>query len=280
MADISAAFVTQYEAEVHMAYQQGASRLRNAVRVKSGVVGKSDKFTRIGKGSATQKTRHGAVVPMEVDHSQVEAFLADWYAPDYVDRLDEYKIKHDERRALTQSGAFAVGRKVDELIIAAALDGLPADQIIGSQTAALNLDRVLDAFAAFNSGDVPDDGRRFAVVGPYQWNQLLKIDQFAKSGYVGADAPVWLKGAEARRWLNILWMMHTGLPGATDKGGATQSLIFHQSALGLLEGGSGVTSEINYIAEKVAFLCNNMISAGAIRIDDAGVVRLDAKNTA
>ena len=280
MADVSASFVVQYEAEVHMAYQRGGSRLRNTVRVKTGVVGKSDKFTRIGKGAATQKTRHGAVTPMNVDHSQVEAFLADWYAPDYVDVLDEYKIKHDERRALTQSGAYAIGRKVDDILIAAAMTGLPAGQVLGGATPAiLNLDAVLDAFALLNNLDVPDDGRRFAIVGPYQWNHLLKIDQFAKSDYVGEDAPVWLKGTEAKRWLNIIWMMHTGLTGANNKTGNTNCLLYHQTAIGLAEGGPGVKSEINYVPEKVAFLCNNMISAGAVRIDDTGVVQLNAKNS-
>ena len=277
MADISAAFVTQYETEVHMAYQQGGSRLRNTARIRSGVVGASDKFTRIGKGEATGKARHGMVVPMDVDHSQVEAILEDWYAPDYVDKLDEYKIKHDERRALTLSGACAIGRKIDSIIITAALDSLPAGQIVGG-SAPLTLAGALEAFALFNTGDVPDDGRRYAVVGPFQWNQLLMIDQFAKSDYVGSEAPVWLKGTEAKRWLNIIWMMHTGLPDACDPVGTTHCLLYHQTALGLCEGGPGVKSEINYVPEKVSFLCNNMISAGAVRIDDLGVVRFDAAN--
>jgi hypothetical protein len=285
MADISAAFVTQYEAEVFMAYQQGGSKLRNTVRVRSGVVGSTDKFTKIGKGVANQKTRHGDVSAMDVDHSQIQVSLEDWYAPDYVDVLDEYKIKHDERRALTQSGAYAIGRKVDQLIIAGATASLPAARIVGTGAAGLDLALCLDAFALLNLGDVPDDGQRYAVVGPYQWNQLLQIDQFAKSDYVGADAPVWLKGTEAKRWLNIVWLMHTGLTvtnvaaaGSDPAYDYTSCLMFHKSALGLAEGGEGLKSEINYVPEKVAYLCNNMISAGAVRIDDAGVVQIKAKN--
>jgi len=278
--DVSAAFVTQYEAEVFMAYQQGASKLRNLVRTRPGVVGSSDKFTKIGKGEATQKTRHAAVVPMDVDHSQATATLEDWYAADYVDKLDEYKIKHDERRALTWSGAAAIGRKVDALIIGAAGAALPAGQVMGDGTGIMTLDLVMDAFALFNEGEVPDDGQRYAVVGPRQWNQLLLLDQFAKSDYVGTDAPVWLRGTEAKRWLNIIWLMHTGLPvtGAGTAAAYTGCYLFHKTALGLAEGGQGVVSEINYVPEKVAYLCNNMISAGAVRIDDLGVVRINALN--
>lgn len=278
MADVSAAFVNQYEAEVHVAYQQGGSRLRNTVRVKSGIVGASTSFTKIGKGKATQKTRNGSVVAMNVDHSQVKALLEDWYAPDYVDKLDEYKINHDERKVLTQSGGAAVGRKVDELIMNAAITGLPAGRIIGTGAALITLDDCLEAFALLNEGDVPDDGQRYSIVGPRQWNALLKIDQFAKSDYVGNEF-IWAKGIEAKRWLNTVWLMHTGLPttgtGATL---ATKCLMYHRTALGLAEGASGVTAEVNYVAEKVAHLCNNMISAGAVAIDTAGIVCLHCKN--
>jgi hypothetical protein len=279
MADVSAAFVTQYEAEVHLAYQQGASKLRNTVRVREGVVGKSDKFTKLGKGTANQKTRNGNVTPMDIDHSQVTATLDDWYAPDYVDKLDEYKIKHDERQALTQSGAYAIGRKVDELIIAAAIAGLPAGQVVGTNTL-LTLDLVLSAFAKLNVGDVPDNGERYAIVSPYQWNQLLLIDQFAKSEFFGGSdaAPPWLRGTEAKKWLGMVWMQHNGLPLSSDETPVRSCLLYHKTALGLAENARGIESEINYIPEKVAWLCNNMIGAGAVRIDNAGVVVLKVKD--
>ncbi|MDL2291294.1 phage capsid protein, partial [Desulfovibrio sp. OttesenSCG-928-F20] len=207
--------------------------------------------------------------------------LEDWYAPAYVDKLDELKIKHDERKAMAQTGAYAVGRKVDSLIIAAATAGTPARNVMGTGTALISLDNCLEAFALLNEGDVPDDGQRYAVVGPRQWNQLLKIDQFAKSDFVG-DALPWMQGREAKRWLNIIWMMHNGL---TRTGGsestpptATKCLLFHKTALGLAEGGSGIQSEINYVPQKVAYLCNNMISAGAVAIDPEGLVCLWAKD--
>lgn len=279
MADVSSTFITQYEGEVHVQYQEGGSRLRNTVRVKSGVVGSTTKFMKIGKGVATQKTRNGMVTPMNVDHSQVEAVLQDWYAPDYVDKLDEFKIQHDERRALAQAGGYAVGRKIDEIIIAAALKNLPAGHILGTGAALLTLDNCLEAFALLNEAAVPDDGNRFAIVGPQQWNALLKIEQFANADYVGDGDFAWLKGTESKRWLNTVWMMYTGLEktgsGAT---AATKCLMYHKSAVGLAENGNGVKSEINYVPEKAAYLCNNMIAAGAVAIDQDGIVCIHVKN--
>lgn len=274
MADVSAAFVTQYQAEVHVAYQQKGSKLRQSVRLKTGIVGGSTTFNKVGKGEANQKTRGGDVTPMNLDHAPVTCTLGDWYAPDYVDKLDEFKIQHDERKVLIDSGASAVGRKVDGMLISAAVTGLPAGQVKGDGTAVLSLDMVMEGFALLNEGEVPDDGQRFAVVGARQWNQLLKIDQFAKSDYVGDSHP-WLKGTESRRWLNTVWILHNGLPKAA---GATKCVWYHKTALGLAENSTGIISEINYVATKASYLCNNMIGAGACRIDNTGVVVLHAKD--
>lgn len=274
MADVSNVFVTQYQAEVQLAYQRQGSKLRPTVRVKSGIVGATTKFPKIGKGTATQKTRHADVTPMNVDHQMVTCQLEDWYAPDYVDKLDEFKINYDERQVLALSGAYAVGRKVDELLLAAATTGLPAGQIVGTGTAAIDLATIMSAFERINDADVPDDGQRFAWVGPKQWNQLLMIDQFAKSNYVKDDYP-WLKGTEARRWLNTIWQMHTGLPKV---GSSISCLWYHRSALGLAENSTGILSEINYVPEKVAHLCNNMIGAGSCRIDNTGIVMMNVLN--
>lgn len=281
MADISQSFVTSYEAEVHVQYQERGSRLRNTVRVKDGVVGASTRFTRIGRGVATQKTRHGNVTPMNVEHSQVEAFFQDWYAPDYVDRLDEYKINHSERKALAQAGGYAVGRKIDEIIIEAALEGLPPERILGDGTTPLSLDDCLDAFALLNESGAPDDGGRFAIVGPRQWNALLKIDQFARADFVGGEEFAWLRGTDSRRWLNTVWMMHTGLQKTgSGETAATKCIMYHKSAIGLGENGRGITTEIHYVPEKAAYLCNNMISAGAVAIDQEGVVCFHTKERA
>ena len=47
---IDQVFVKQFEADVHLAYQQMGTKLRSTVRSKSGVVGKSTTFQKIGKG--------------------------------------------------------------------------------------------------------------------------------------------------------------------------------------------------------------------------------------
>src|SRR3990172_5452491 len=119
-ADVNDSFVRQYEMEVHEAYQRMGSLLRNTVRTVNGVVGLSTTFQKVGKGTATTKTRHGAVTPMTIDHTPIECTLTDYYASDYVDKLDELKLKHNERQVIVYAGAYALGRQTDQLIITAA----------------------------------------------------------------------------------------------------------------------------------------------------------------
>ena len=45
----------------------------------------------------------------------VEAQLVDYYVGEWIDRLDELKTNIDERQVLANTGAFALGRKTDEI---------------------------------------------------------------------------------------------------------------------------------------------------------------------
>ena len=67
---------------------------------------------------------------MNVIHSSVECFLSDYYAGDWIDQLDELKTNIDERQVIANAGAYALGRKTDDLIVAAFAAGAvePADR--------------------------------------------------------------------------------------------------------------------------------------------------------
>ena len=111
-------------------------------------------------GSA--KARHGLVPVMNLEHGTVECLLSDYYAGDWVDALDEKKTTIDERKAIATSGAYALGRKSDALII----DALKTTKTeVGDGTTGLTKALILEAFAKLNSTDVPDDGQRFGIVG-------------------------------------------------------------------------------------------------------------------
>lgn len=268
---VSKSFIKNFEADVHLAYQQMGSKLKNTVRFKNDVIGSSTVFQKVGKGIASGKARHGLVPVMSVDHSPVECELQDYYAGDWVDALDELKMSIDERRVIASAGAYALGRKTDELIINALNKASNANDV-GDYTKAMAKSDILNAFAKLNEKDVPDDGQRFGIVGPLQWNALLNIPEFSSSDYAGDNLP-FLKGTESRKWLGINWIMHTGLPL---NGTGRDCFIFHKTAVGHASG-QDVKSDITWHGDHAAHFVNNMMSQGACLIDETGVVRIKCK---
>lgn len=263
---VNQAFTKQFEREVHEAYQRMGSKLRNTVRSKGNVVGASTIFQKVGKGVASTKARHGAVPVMNVDHSPVECALADYYAGDWVDQLDEIKTNIDERTVIANAGAYALGRKTDDLIIAALNQNT---NIAQDGTDGLTKAKVLTAFEMLGAADVPDDGQRFAIVGWKQWSQLLGIAEFADADYVGPDELPW-RGTQAKRWLGTLWQPHSGLTAVAN---VRYCHWYHKTAVGHASG-SDVKADITWHGDRAAHFVNNMMSQGAVLIDAAGVVTL------
>jgi hypothetical protein len=268
--DINDAFVKQFESEVHMAYQRMGSKLRNTVRSKSNVKGSSTTFQKVGKGTAGTKSRHGNVPVMSIDHSNVECTLGDFYAADYIDKLDELKINHDERMVVTQSAAAAIGRKSDDLIVTA-LDTTSNSATEGGTTG-INQTKINTVFEYFGNNDVPDDGERYFIVSPGGWTDLLGISAFSDADFVGQDDLPYKGGMVARRWMGFMWMTFSGLPVATN---IRRNFAYHRSAIGLASGAE-VSTELNYIPEKAAHLATSMMSQGAVLIDTTGVYEVQA----
>lgn len=264
-------FIKQFEADVHLAYQQMGTKLRATVRSKSGVVGASTTFQTIGRGTASTKSRHGIVPVMNLNHTPVECTLQDYYAGDWVDALDELKTNVDERRVVASAGAYALGRKTDELIIDAMSS---ATTSVGSYSNALSKSAILSAIEELNSKDVPDDGRRFAVVGVHQWNQLLSMDEFVSADYVGDALPL-VSGGASKKWLGITWLLHNGLPVSGDN---RDCFIYHASAVGHACG-QEVKTDISWHGERAAHFISNSMSQGAVLIDDIGIVRVKCKDS-
>ncbi len=262
---ISTAFVKQFESEVHMAYQRMGSKLRNTVRTVSNVTGNTVRFQKIGTGSANTKSRNGLITPMELAHTTVECTLEDFYAPEYIDKLDELKTNIDERQAVAQSAAAALGRKTDEILIAAMDAGANSTQIHDTSSAVEKAD-LLSVFETFGSANLPEDGGRFIAMHPKGFADLFLITEFASSDFVGDQNLPYAGGMTMKQFLgfNIF---------STSAVAAGKSMCYHTSSVGLAIG-ADVSTEINYEAPRVAHLVNAMMSMGATVIDDNGIYEL------
>ena len=258
---IDQAFIKQFETEVHMAYQRMGSKLRNTIR-STNVTGSTARFQKIGTGAASTKTRNGDVTTMELAHTNVEATMSDYYAAEYIDKLDELKININERQAVAQSAAAALGRQTDALIVAAMDAGANATAIADT-TGALGKADLLTLFETFGTADIPEDGQRYLAMSPAGFADLFNINEFASSDYVGPQNLPFAGGMTMKEFLGFKIFSTSAVAGG-------KNFAYHTTAVGIGIN-SDVQTEVNYVPQKVAHLATSMMSMGSVAIDANGI---------
>jgi hypothetical protein len=246
------------------------SKLRNTVRTVGNVAGSTVRFQKIGTGSASTKSRNGDITAMELTHTQVEATMADHYAAEYIDKLDELKTNIDERQAVAQSAAAALGRKTDEILYTAMDAGANSTQIHDTSSALEKAD-LLSLFETFGSANIPEDGGRFLAMHPKGYADLFLITEFASSDFVGEQNLPYAGGMTMKEFLGFKIFSTSAIT-------AGKNMAYHTSAVGLGIN-SDVQTEINYVPQKAAHLATSMMSMGATVIDDNGIYEVLDNNT-
>ena len=270
---ITNAFITQYADDVKDEFQRKGSFLLQTVRRENDVKGSTFDFYRIGTGAATTKARHGTITPMNQTHTSVPCTLSDFYAGDWVDKLDENKVSINERQALARGGAFALGRKADDQILTA-MNAEGSNIVSG---AAVTRGILLEAVETLDGNDVPRDGRRFGLLTPRQWSTAMTISEFADADFVGgSDDLPFIKGAEPRTWLGVHWMVHTGLPGKGTN--AAVLFVYHLDAIGYAMG-EGITPDITWHGDRASHFVNHMMSGGSCVIEGNGLIEIQVDDT-
>lgn len=269
---VPTSFVQQYEQEVKQAYQREGALLRGTVRSRSQVGAERIYFPKLGKGSATDKARHADVTPMDLEHSRVFADMVDRYAPEYIDDLDQAKTNWSLASEYARSSAYALGRETDNIIVDA-LNTTPAGQqftavdLDSASSGELTLKAIAELSKVHNQADVPMDNMRYAVISPETHSELLQLTEATSTDFTTTQ--LLMNAREPAMWMGYRWIMHTGLPDGV------KGFFYHQSSVGF-----GISRDINtqvdWIAQKVAFLVNSWMSMGATIIEDEGVIRLDA----
>ena len=270
---VDTAFITMFSSDVHVAYQRMGTKLRNTIRRKvQKLKGEKVTFQKYGTGEAAQKSRHGDVPLMNVDHSTVDCTMADWYAGEYVDDLDELKINIEERQLAAQAGACALGRKTDSLITTA-MDATTNEVAVG--TTGLTATKINSVFIDMGDADVPDDGQRYWPVAHTQWTELLAIDAFSNADYIGMEDLPYKGGMTAKRFMSYLFFTFSGLPKAST---TRKTFAYHCSAMG--HGiGMDVTQDITWQGIKQSHLVVNKMSQGSCLIDVAGIYEVSCKES-
>jgi hypothetical protein len=280
-SQITTAFVEQYSANIQMLSQQMGSLLRDAVRNES-VVGKDAYFDQIGKVTAVLKTsRHSDTPQIDTPHSRRRVSLADYEFADLIDQQDKVRLLIDPTSSYAKAAAYAMGRAMDDVIIAAALGtantgvsggtpiALPAGNIVAANTGGtgMNIAKLAAAKQILDAGDVDPSIKRHIIVSPAEIADLLNNTTVTSSDFNTIKA---LVQGEIDSFMGFKFHVSNRL---VDNGAAnTQCIAFAEDGI-LLGVGKDVTARIDERADKSyatqVYYCQTI---GATRMEEAKVV--------
>jgi hypothetical protein len=274
---LSTNFTKLFEAEVKQAYQ-GERKLAGTTRTRTSVVGSTVQFPKMAKATAQVHVPQSEVTALNVTHSNVTATLSDYAAPEYTSIFDQQKVNYDERQELVQTLGKAIGRRSDQIVLDALANSsssLTVANSIGGSNTNVNVAKVLECHRLLNGKNVPAADRYMAISAD-GLSALLSEEKAASQDYVLHKA---MTDGRIDNFLGFKMIMF----GDMDEGGLAidgssdrTCFAWHKDSIGYAEGIS-MKTEINYVPERVSWLTNVILSAGAIAIDAEGICIVTAR---
>ena len=202
MADITTAFVQQFQGNVEHLVQQQGSRLRSAVRLER-VTGEKAFFDQLGKFTVTQSTSRNADTPLvDGDHARRMVRPKTYQQGTLIDDADQVQMLANLDNPYAEGLSYAIGRQMDLDICAAAVatsstgktgsgsESFPSGSEVavdyadggGGSTNTLTLAKVREAKRILDSNEVPSNDRFFAT-SAYGLMSLLRDTTLTSADY-------------------------------------------------------------------------------------------------
>jgi len=184
-------FVQQYKTNVELLLQQMGSRFRDKVGTDS-YTGKAGKAVeQIGAVTAQKKTSRHADTPLiDTPAAARWVFPEDYEWADLIDTQDKLRMLIDPTSSYAQNGAHAIGRAIDDEIIAAffgtSLTGengttsttFPASQEAATTAGGLTLAKLREAQQLLLAAEVDlDREQAFCAISAQQHDDLLGVGE-------------------------------------------------------------------------------------------------------
>ncbi len=282
---IDTALVKQFNANVEILSQQKGSKLRNAVRLKTGVVGETTYIDQIGKTTAKKRTTRHADTPLiNTQWQRRKINMVDYDWADLIDRADKLKMLADPAGEYVINASYALGRSMDEEIInkafATAFTGKEggtstsfptSTNQIAEGASGLTLDKLLAAKKILDNNDVDEEEPRFITVTGNQLQDLLSTTEIKSSDYNTVKALV--KG-EIDTFCGFKFIKISTSLLLTDSDNFRRVICWAKNGLGLAIG-MDINTEVDRLPGKnYSTQVYANISVGASRVDEDKVVEI------
>jgi hypothetical protein len=194
---IDTALYNAYKSGLEIQFQQKGSRLRQYVREEH-QSSEYEYYDRIGPVDAVEiKDRHGDTPLLETPHTRRRVGLRDFDWGTLIDKEDKIRMLSDPTSSYTQNAIYALGRKVDDIIV----EAMDADAYTGKDGSTV-VDFATDGGSTITAGSgltiaklletrerlieseaVMDDQHICMALSVREINQLLQLTEVKSSDY-------------------------------------------------------------------------------------------------
>lgn len=255
----------QYRNEYIQGYERRVSLLRETTTTEAIIKGNQAVFLVADSGDATTTTRGvDGLIPARTDtQTQYTATLTEQHDLVKKTGFNIFASQSDQRRMMQVESLGVVNRKMDDQIIT---ELNTATQDSGTAEKA-SMAFVMYGRTVLGNNDVVNDGNITALITPAFEAYILQMKEFTSADYV-AGQPLLGKGGYYN-WLNMKWIVHTGLPGIGTN--VEKCFLYHKSAIGHAMDTGGLKIGIGYDEEQDYSYARHTFYAGPKLLQNEGV---------
>jgi len=250
-------------------------------------------WDRLGAGEAVAKPRVTATGDGTGRVWSRRIAIATPFKDDEVVEVEDPSLMlSDPNSNLVTSLGYSMGRKMDDIILTAAMGGalnsvrnsdgtnapttiaVPAAQIVGDFSEPISFDAITEIIEIFNTNDVDMEEPKVAIIGPRQVRELMNLTEQTSSDYVQVQALQ--QNGIVPNWMGFTWIMSTRLFfNSPTPAIAEQSCVFmSRKAMGF-----HIPQDIVAFVERdpsinYAWRPYTQFTAGAVRVEDKHLVVL------
>jgi len=224
------AFVQQYTTNVSHLLQQRGSKLRDAVTTSTATGKAAKAVEQVGAVNAVKRTTRHADTPLiSTPHDARWVFPVDYEWADLIDDQDRVRMLINPQSPYAVNGAYAIGRAIDDEIIAAlyataktgengtGTEAFSGQEVTTDAAQAMSLAGLLNAREKLMEAEVDiENDPIYCAISAQQHTDLLNLDQARSVDYVNKKVMV---DGVISQFLGINFIVTERLPvdGSSDR---------------------------------------------------------------
>jgi len=262
-----------YDELVKLQYQSRGFIFRDTLRYRNSVPGAQCQFRKVGYVVAQPTAYQSTVSIQDPGFSAATATLTKYCAATAVDDIEQLTVNFDVKRELAMVVAASIGRTNDQIAINA-LNASGTSNTIANGGTNMSYAKLRQVVNYFESLAVPPQDRFLAMTGN-NLAALLADDQMISNRYTDNYAVVRGTLNESNVMGCNIRIIPTMPEGGLPKSGNIRTCFaWHRESTGFALG-QDLRVEINYLPREVSWLVNGIFFAGAVVIDNIGVIEID-----